>query len=192
MFRTWLLALTCSLPLIPLAHGDEALTCGVEEDVTRLVALVHQRLMLADPVARYKWNRKMAIEDLPREQVIIESLGRRAVAEGMPADLAEAFFRAQIEASKAEQRVLFERWRQAGIAEFRDAPDLVTATRPQLDALTPKMITVLARIWPHMNDGACRQLFVVQVQERHLIPEWHYPDALRIATAPIAEVVAID
>src|SRR5690606_23205357 len=116
-----------------------------------------------------------AIEDLPREQAIIEGLGRRAAAAGMPGELAEVFFRAQIEASKAEQRALFERWRQAGIAQFRDAPDLITVIRPQLDALTPKMIDALSRIWPHLEDSECQQLLAAHVEELHAVPGWHYP-----------------
>lgn len=192
MSNVWLPVLMCSLFLAPAHADDDAPLCAAEDDATRLVELVHQRLILADEVARYKWNHKMAIEDLPREQVIIESLGRRAAAAGMPAEVAEVFFRAQIDASKAEQRALFELWRQSGVAQFRDAPDLITAIRPQLDALTPKLIAVLARLWPHLADAHCRQLLAAQVRARHEVPEWHYPRALYIATAPIAEVATIE
>ncbi len=191
MLRIWPLLL-CALLASPLSLA-EGQACEAWEDVDRLVDLVHQRLMLAEPVARYKWNRRMPIEDLPREQVVIESLARRAALEGLPAPLAEAFFRAQIEASKAEQRALFERWREAGVVNFRDAPDLVTETRPQLDALTPKLIAALARLWPQLaEETPCRQLFVRQVRERHQVAGWHYPNALRIATAPLAEVAAVE
>ncbi|MCK9563606.1 MAG: gamma subclass chorismate mutase AroQ [Bacteroidales bacterium] len=190
--RVWLPVLMCSLSLAPLARAGEMPSCAVEDDVAHLVELVHQRLILAEGVARYKWNHNMAIEDLPREQVIVESLGRRAETAGVSAELAEMFFRAQIEASKAEQRALFERWRQAGIAQFRDAPDLIAVIRPQLDALTPRLIDVLARLWPYLDDTACRQLFTALVREQQAVAEWHSPGALSIATAPIAEVAAID
>lgn len=190
MLRSLLLA--ALLPLLaqgPLARAGEV--CGAEQALDALVGLVHERLTLAEDVARYKWNHQQAIEDLPRERVIIASLERRAAAEGLPVPWAEAFFRAQIEASKAEQRVLFARWRTAGIARFRHVPDLIADTRPKLDQLTPRMIAALAEVWPHLADPGCGAWVQRQVAALGAEPSWHDPDALRVATAPLAEVAQL-
>ena len=187
-----LLLLAALAPLLvqvsPARAGD---TCGAEQAVDVLVGLVHERLVLAEDVARYKWNHQRAIEDLPREQAIIASLGRRTAAQGLPVPWAEAFFRAQIEASKAEQRVLFARWRAAGITRFRQVPDLIADTRPKLDQLTSRMISALAEVWPHLADPGCGTMVARQVAALGAAPSWHDPEALRVATAPLAEVAQL-
>lgn len=116
--------------------------------------LIDQRLLLAQDVARTKWNTKAPIEDLPREAQIVQRLGEQAQAAGVPADFAQAFFRAQIEASKTVQRALFERWEQEHPGRFDDAPDLATVIRPQLDALTPKLLRALADDYKVLTDPA--------------------------------------
>src|SRR5205814_1190485 len=68
--------------------------------IESLRSLIDARLMLAMDVAQYKWNHHLPIEDAPREAQVIASLGKRAEALGVPQPWAEAFFRAQIEASK--------------------------------------------------------------------------------------------
>lgn len=116
--------------------------------------LMDQRLALMPDVARYKWNAKSPIEDLPREQKIIDGLKAEALALGIPAAWAEKFFRAQIEAAKVIQREYFARWEQAGTGQLPDAPDLATVIRPRLDALTPLLLRELAITWPALSDPA--------------------------------------
>jgi chorismate mutase len=107
-------------------------------------------------VARHKWNTRTAIEDLAREQQVIDGLKRDAEALGVPAAWADRFFRAQIEAAKVIQRELFARWERAGQGAFADAPDLATVTRPRLDALTPRLLRELALAWPALSDPGQR------------------------------------
>jgi len=110
----------------------------------QLVQLIDARLALMPDVARYKWNAKAAIEDLPREQEVLVTLGREAAALGLPPDNTERFLRAQIEASKQMQRELFERWQAQGLGRFAQVPDLAHDIRPQLDALTSRLLRALA------------------------------------------------
>jgi chorismate mutase-like protein len=110
--------------------------------------LIEQRLALMPDVARYKWHQASPIEDVPREQKIIEGLQQQALALGIPATCAESFFRAQIEAAKQIQREHFSHWQQAGAAPVAAAPDLALVTRPKLDALTPQLLQALAQVWP--------------------------------------------
>lgn len=119
-----------------------------------LLQLMADRLALMPDVARHKWNTKAAIEDLVREQQIVEGLKQEAEALGVPAAWAERFFRAQIEAAKVIQRELIARWERAGQGAFADAPDLARVTRPLLDALTPRLLRELALAWPALSDRA--------------------------------------
>ena len=120
--------------------------------IESLRALIDARLLLAPDVAQYKWNHHLPIEDLPREAQVIAALGHRASALGVPQPWAEAFFRAQIEASKTAQNELFQGWDVFKHGQFPDAPDLATVTRPKLDKLTDQLLHALAENWPVLSD----------------------------------------
>ncbi len=105
---------------------------------------IDQRLLLAEPVARAKWNRQAPIEDLPREALVIAAAVKQGSALGLPAQRVEAVFRAQIEASKTVQRELYQRWTAQHAGRFDDAPDLATDIRPELDRITTELLAALA------------------------------------------------
>lgn len=126
--------------------------------------LMDERLALMPDVARHKWNNKSAIEDLPREQKIIDGLKAEALALGVPAAWAEQFFRAQIEAAKLIQREQFALWEKSNVGRFTDVPDLEKVIRPRLDALTPKLLRELAAAWPALADPAQRGRIAVAMQ----------------------------
>lgn len=133
------------------ARADEqwlAYPWGVES----LRALIDARLQLATDVAQFKWNHHLPIEDLPREAQVIAALGHRAGDLGVPQPWAEAFFRAQIDASKTAQNELFQGWDVFKHGQFPDAPDLATVTRPKLDGLTEQLLRALAENWPVLSD----------------------------------------
>ena len=139
-----------------LARADEqwlAYPWGIES----LRTLIDARLMLASDVAQFKWNHHIPIEDLPREAEVIAALGHRAGDLGVPQLWAEAFFRAQIEASKTAQNELFQGWDVFKRGQFPDAPDLVTVTRPKLDRLTDQLLHALAENWPVLSDPKRRE-----------------------------------
>lgn len=121
--------------------------------LAELRGLLRERLMLGVAVAKAKWNSGAAIEDKSREAAIIAGLAQQAAALGLPADWAAQFFRAQIEASKTLQRELHTRWQGQGHKKFADAPDLARDVRPQLDALTPRILAALAAAWPSLCEG---------------------------------------
>nr|WP_198116534.1 gamma subclass chorismate mutase AroQ [Massilia rhizosphaerae] len=105
---------------------------------------IDQRLLLAQDVARAKWNAKAAIEDLPREEVVIAAAVRQGAALGLPEAWTRSVFRAQIEASKTVQRALYARWQADGAGRFDDAPDLAKTIRPELDRLTTQLLRAMA------------------------------------------------
>lgn len=151
-----------------------------------LIRLMSDRLALMPDVARQKWNTRTAIEDIAREQQIIDGLKREAEALGVPATWAERFFRAQIEAAKVIQREHFARWEREGQGVFADAPDLATVTRPRLDALTPRLLRELAMAWPALADPA--QQGRVTAMARRLRPNLETGvAAAALATSPLTD-----
>ncbi len=105
---------------------------------------IDQRLLLAQDVARAKWNAQAAIEDLPREEQVIAAAVRQGGVLGLPEAWIRTVFRAQIEASKTVQRALYERWQAEGAGRFDDAPDLAGSVRPELDRLTAQLLRAMA------------------------------------------------
>lgn len=101
---------------------------------------IDQRLLLAQGVARAKWNARAQVEDLPREAQVIRAAVDQGAALGLPVSWIEAVFRAQIEASKTVQRELFAQWRAQQVDRFADAPDLAKTVRPELDRLTAQIL----------------------------------------------------
>jgi len=146
----FLLALSCG-PL-PLAFAQPRAAEARETSLEPLRRLIDERLALMPDVARHKWNTGGPIDDLPREQRLIDALKGQAQALGVPGPWAERFFRAQIDGAKQVQRAHFARWQMAGAGKFSDVPDLVTVIRPRLDALTPQLLRELAASWPTLSD----------------------------------------
>lgn len=151
-----------------------------------LLRLVADRLALMPAVAHHKWTTKTAIEDVAREQQILAGLSVEAAALGVPADWAERFLRAQIEAAKIVQREQFARWEQSGLGPVGVAPDLGTVTRPRLDSLTRELLRELARVWPALADSNQAARIARAVQR--LRPEIAVDEAaFAAATAPLVD-----
>ncbi len=129
------------------------------DPIAHLLNLIEQRLALAEDVARSKWNSGAPVEDLARENEIVEAIGRDAGKYGITTAFAKDFFRAQIEASKIVQNARLAEWRAAKQPKFANAPDLQRDIRPQLDRLTPAMLEALAPAMQALRaSGAIAQL----------------------------------
>ena len=164
-----LLALACS-PLPAASQTPVATASAVNLEPLR--SLIDQRLALMPDVARHKWNTHGAIDDLAREQKLIESLKAQAQLLGIPGPWAERFFRAQIEGAKQVQRAHFARWEQSGAGTFADVPDLINVLRPRLDALTPQLLRELAAAWPALADPAQHErIGAAMARLEHATPE---------------------
>lgn len=158
--------------------------CG-DEYLHELVQLIDDRLALAQDVARYKWTAKLPIEDLAREQAIIHSMGRQAADSGLPLAWSEAFFRAQIEASKREQRALFAKWQHTHPKGFNNPPHLTEVTRPKLDAINNRLFAILARAWAQISNPLCQSVITDLVAARQPTSALGDPSALALAIAPV-------
>lgn len=105
-------------------------------------------------VAKAKWNSGGAINDPPREQLILDAV--TAQASGLDAAFVRRFFQAQFDAGKALQLGLHAQWRRQGTGKFNDAPDLGRDVRPLLDELTPQLIASLRRMQPLLAEPGMR------------------------------------
>jgi len=169
---------TADLPKLP----KEA-TNAISLEPLRQV--MNERLSLMIDVARYKWNAKAPIEDLPREKQIIDGLKVQAQELGVPAVWAERFFRAQIEAAKVIQREQFAEWERSGAGRFEHAADLATQIRPKLDALTLRLLRELAAAWPTLADPAQRERIAAAMHE--MPGAGSHRMAASIAIAPLVD-----
>ena len=126
--KTPLLALT--LVLSSYLCSAVAVAQGETQQARTLEAHLVARLQLMKSVAAWKWVNAVPIEDLDREQLVID----RAVLAGLPYGLkkhtVESFYRAQIAAAKDIQRYWFDQWRVG--SPPHSAPDLNAEIRPQL------------------------------------------------------------
>ena len=116
----------------------------LRRDLEPLRLAIDQRLLLAQAVARAKWNVQAPIDDLPREAQVIQAAVRQGAALGLADAWVEAVFRAQIEASKIVQRELYAKWRTQQAGKFDDAPDLAKTVRPELDRITAQLLRSMA------------------------------------------------
>jgi chorismate mutase len=153
--KTSLLASAASACVLALAAPTSAHADGDDTPFTNLIALVSQRLALAEPVARWKWARHEPITDAPREEALLKQVEQKANAAQVDPEFARQFFRDQIDASKDVQNVLFANWRALRAAPEESPPDLARDTRPKLDRLTQSLMSALAHVEPIRHADDC-------------------------------------
>jgi chorismate mutase-like protein len=122
--------------------------------------LIDERLQLSNDIAQYKWNHGLPVEDAEREAEILANLATQAGSMGLPSAWVEAFFRAQMAASRTVQQELFNGWEILKRGPFPDAPDLATVTRPKLDRINVEMMHALADSYPLLSDPKQRNTVV--------------------------------
>ena len=106
---------------------DKALaqTSNIEE----FFLLIDERLSHMEHVALYKAENKIAVEDIVREQFVIESAVKSAAELGLFAPSVESFFETQISVAKAIQ--------YRHLADWLSKPPQATA--PDLEVIRPKL-----------------------------------------------------
>lgn len=110
-------------------------------DIEKLFAAVDARLLLMKPVAAWKLDKSVPVEDLAREKVVLGKATASAEDLGIDAESTRAFFQAQIDAAKEIQRCWIERWRTGAATKPADYPDLKTEIRPELIRLGREILT---------------------------------------------------
>ncbi|MFL9460260.1 gamma subclass chorismate mutase AroQ [Scytonema tolypothrichoides VB-61278_2] len=128
-----------------------------QKQVNNLLQLMQQRLIIAHDVARWKWNKKLPIEDRQREQELIAKVRQQAIVYNIHPDTVTAFFQGQIEAGKQIQKADFQAWQRQGIKFFTNTPDLKKNIRPSLDKLNEEFFPVLAEVIPSLGCSSVRE-----------------------------------
>lgn len=108
-----------------------------------LPTLMAERLIIAREVAWTKLHSGAAVHDPAREAALLADLVAQGHARGLDPSRVEAFFVAQISASREVQHELLAAW-AAGAPHPAHAPlDLRADIRPSLDTLTPRLLDAL-------------------------------------------------
>ncbi|VVE50806.1 gamma subclass chorismate mutase AroQ [Pandoraea terrigena] len=123
-----------------------------------------ERLAISEAVARTKYSSGKPVQDTPREQALLDSMGDRAAQYGLTPAQARTFFRLQIEAGKLVQTALLARWKREGGAPGEPV-DLATRLRPALDRLGASLMHDLGRLCA-LPDGPLRMARIHQARER--------------------------
>ncbi len=110
-------------------------------------------------VAAYKWLNGRPIEDLAREEAVLESAATAALRVGVTQQSSRHFFSVQIRAAKEIQAYWFTVWR-AG-AEPHHAPDLDTELRPRLIDLGSAITDQLAGPVPAQDANRFKRVVTV-------------------------------
>lgn len=160
----FLLVLGCARqpPSGSVALGEEpaaqpAHETTAQDALDHLLQLMRRRLLLMHEVARWKWNAQTPIADPQREQALLENVVTQSRSVGLDPELTRAFFVAQIETAKQLQKEDFKRWESEKQGPFRDVPDLAGALRPEIDDLSLRLLTALAKVSPFLSDEKIKQ-----------------------------------
>jgi cyclohexadienyl dehydratase len=140
---------SASVPAAADKPGASGLAAGQGAD--ELYALVGKRLSHMRDVAAFKWLHERPVEDLTREQVVVEAALAEARNRGLRPGGAEVFFSEQIAAAKDIQHYWFERWDAEG-GPLR-APDLAGEIRPRLLELGEQIIISLGQDHAHDSNA---------------------------------------
>ena len=136
----------------------------VDPVVDPLMNGILKRLAISEAVARNKYSSGKPVQDTPREQALLDSMGERAGQYGLTPAQARTFFRIQIEAGKLVQTALLARWAREGSAPGEPV-DLSTRLRPALDKLGTSLMQDLGRLCA-LPDDPTRMARIHQARER--------------------------
>ena len=109
--------------------------------------LINERLKHMEDVAMYKSVNGLPVEDLPREEVVIENAVLAAESQGLIGDSIENFFITQINVAKAIQYRSLADWLSSPIS--KPIPDLPNQIRPKLTELGDEIVKELALLLSH-------------------------------------------
>ena len=100
-------------------------SCAAHENL--LPELSEKRMLLMDGVAVWKWCHHAPVEDLPREQKILESMIAQGASLGIEKDKVRTFMQAQMDAAKEVQKKAFIRFQETGFVCNEDKIDFINS-----------------------------------------------------------------
>lgn len=151
-----------ALVLLPVAFRSAGQSSDTQPDpvvpaLSSLIDTISVRLSLADRVALSKWETKIPVEDMQREQAVLVLATTQAREHQLDPLRAQRFFAAQIEANKLIQYGLLWKWSQTEQPPPGTRPDLINEIRPQLDRLQKILLEQLSRFEAYRKDSRCQQ-----------------------------------
>jgi chorismate mutase len=139
------------LAAINMAHPQT-----ITDNLQSLVQSSARRLTLAEQVALAKWDSGTAVEDVPREALVIAGAVKMGESKGLDEASVANCFRAQIGANKLIQYSLLADWRRAGKAPIHEPINLNNTIRPELDQLQTTLNRELADTTAIRASKSCR------------------------------------
>jgi len=131
------------LATLVLSLGQSAVAADSGERLQQLRDVMTERLAIMEQVASFKLNAELPVEDRKREAAILEMTTAMAVREGLDPEFATRVVRAQIEAAKIVQGMLFDQWRLSEAGKLAETPSLAATLRPKVSRLTDQLIAAL-------------------------------------------------
>lgn len=105
--------------------------------------LINERLAQMKGVALYKAQNGLAVEDKPREKVVIDKAKESAMAAGLDPKSVASFYQLQIQAAKAIQYRYLAHWTFDSKAASQPAENLDTQIRPALIKLGDELVAAM-------------------------------------------------
>lgn len=136
------------MPSTAPARGDDA------NPLLDLVDAATERLQTAEPVAATKWISGGPIEDPPRVEQVLTSVGADATGRGVDPDYVRQIFTDQIHATEAIEYTRFAQWKLDPGSAPGVAPDLA-ASRATIDRLNSEMVGQVALNWSVLHSPDC-------------------------------------
>lgn len=184
------LRLVAALGLLVLGIGFTAGCCHRPGAVAPSAAFAHplpalivERLEIAREVAWAKFHSGAPVHDPAREAAILADLVAQGRERGLDPVRVEAFFTAQIAASREVQTELIAGWLAMSRKQTPPRPahpplDLRADIRPRLDALTPRLLDALAQTTFPAPDLAAATASMLRAAG-------YSPEVVALATAPL-------
>jgi cyclohexadienyl dehydratase len=127
------------LLLLTASAGAEPAFADPAADVRAVFQLLQSRLQLMNDVAAWKYAHGVPVVDAERERQVLDATVAQAGELGIDAASARRLFALQIQLAVRVQESLISGWRSGATAP-KDAPDLASQLRPQLDRLGRELL----------------------------------------------------
>ena len=138
-----------------------------------LQGLIHHRLLLMPAVARYKFDRKLPVEDLTREKQILTRGVEQATEMGLDETLANNMLTAQMTAAKMLQQELIDQWQaEPELAKSVATADLATEIRPQISMINEKLMEFFGQDYPQNMCELSREVAALPKSPQYSAAVW--------------------
>lgn len=143
VFSSFMILLCISPPLTMYASKQNS---EKSELLVDLAKLLNERLSFMKAVAAYKWEHQLAIEDLEREEIVIQNSMTQAITFSLDPITTRRFFEEQIRVAKRIQQYWFKHWEKYGFDSDQNFGDLKTDIRPALLELGKEILASISEL----------------------------------------------